>query len=85
VPILTRTPILPLPLNDLPLRLEDRLHADALDTLKELLLTFYQAQAFLAALPPPIRDRPQQAAIEAAPAPPQYRALSRGRRRGSCW
>jgi hypothetical protein len=52
-----------------PLRLEDRLQADALDTLKELLLTFYQAQALLAAQPPPIRDCPQQAAIEAAPAP----------------
>jgi hypothetical protein len=71
MPIPTRTRILPLPLNDLPLRLEDRLQADALDTLKELLLAFYQVQAFLAALPPPIRDRPQQAASEAAPAPPR--------------
>jgi hypothetical protein len=78
------TPTLPLPLNDLPLRLEDRLQADTLAAMQELMLTIYQAQDLLATLPdlpsPDLGTRPQQAATKAAPHPRDNPRLPRVRR-----
>jgi hypothetical protein len=78
------TPTLPLPLNDLPLRLEDRLQADTLAATQELMLTLYRAQDLLATLPdlpsPDLGTRPQQAATKTAPAP-RGKGISRVRPR----